>query len=154
MDNDNNVVDLFARRTDPQTSHDAAAHATTKSSERVKKIIRVLQAQPNGATSAEIAHMLGVPRDFISPLMPKLEEKDMVHRTDARRRDAHSKQKQIVWYLGKGTTKRPCHNYRKGISEFVATTRALMDAETQADKDFNLGRLMSLAEKYRHVLRG
>ena len=84
--------DAFARNTDPQTSHDAAARAMSKVSLLEYDVIGQLQ-RGGPQTTGEIAAKAEISLVSISPRMKPLEKKGLVLRTDSRRRGS------IVWTL-------------------------------------------------------
>ena len=73
--------DAFARTTDPETSHVAAAVVDAAALE-----LRTLSVLPPGElTTEEIGERLHVPRDSVSPRMRSLERKGFVARLGKRR---------------------------------------------------------------------
>ena len=78
----------YARRSDPDTSHEATHRVDASAIE--KRILSVLISEGNLNTK-EMAELTGIHVNSISPRMKPLEEKGLVRRTDERR--GHS----IVW---------------------------------------------------------
>lgn len=67
-----------ARRTDPETSHEAAA--TVDTSELEALVLDTLRRHPNGLTSHRVAEITGESLVTISPRMKPLETKGLVRR--------------------------------------------------------------------------
>ena len=83
------------RKTDPATSREAAL--SIKDLGELEGMVLIwLQSHPSGGTSTEIAGGLGLPRDSISPRIPRLREKGLAIATDERR-PGPSGRNQIVW---------------------------------------------------------
>lgn len=97
----------LARRTDPETSHEAAAMVNVNPLERAALI--VLFGAPLGLTCSEIALKANYPRDSISPRMKRLLEKKLVKRTGEKRLPypphPDKKVKQLVWEIVDGGRK-------------------------------------------------
>lgn len=94
--------DLFAwaRRTDPETAHAAAAALTTEALARLQRLVcDALAEHPEGLTTTEIAAIGGLPRDSISPRMRTLTEGGLVADSGARRVPAGKRRSSIVWKL-------------------------------------------------------
>ena len=81
----------YARRSDPLTSHEAAARVDVQSAER--QVLQCLRALGGKAINNEIAEHLGCRVNASSPRMRPLEKKGLVRRTKERRN------RQIVWDL-------------------------------------------------------
>lgn len=81
----------FARRTDPDTSHQAAVSVDVQRAE--KQVLCCLRSLGGKAINNEIAEFLGVRVNASSPRMKPLEKKGLVRRTDERRN------RQIVWQI-------------------------------------------------------
>ena len=85
----------FARTTDPETSHDAAATTTHHVPELEGRVLACLrQAGGEGATTKEMARSLRCDRDSLSPRMKPLRDKGLVRDSGMRRERA------TVWVLG------------------------------------------------------
>lgn len=56
----------------------------------------ILEQFPDGFTASELAEEVELPRDSISPRLPELEARGLIHRTE-RRRVWRSNRRQIVW---------------------------------------------------------
>lgn len=80
-----------ARRTDPDTSHEAAA--TVDVTHREQQVLDALAGAPGGLTTKEMEPVTGVDRLSLSPRMKPLELKGLVVRTDETRDGS------IVWRL-------------------------------------------------------
>lgn len=72
-----------ARRTDPDTSHQAAASVDV--THREQQVLDALAAHPGGLTTKEMADVTGVDRLSLSPRMKPLELKGLVIRTEETR---------------------------------------------------------------------
>lgn len=79
----------YARRSDPETSHEAAGRIDAKSIEQ--RIVSYLADHQDGGTTNELAGWLGLPLVSVSPRMKPLEEKGRVKRSVRRRN------RSIVW---------------------------------------------------------
>jgi hypothetical protein len=89
-------MELHARKTDPSTSH-KALHKISKNQEKVIRALTV--AGINGATCSQMGVSLGMARDSISPMMPKLEKINLAHRSGYQRKtEGHGWQ--TVWNVG------------------------------------------------------
>ncbi len=84
----------LARRSDPKTSHDAAESlGEVALSDLQAKIVAVLRGHPFGLTVPDIARLLELPRDTISPRMTPLVDLNMIIRTeDTCRPQGHTRQ--------------------------------------------------------------
>ena len=78
----------LARRSDPDTSHDAAKRAALACGTLELRVVGALRAAPGGLTAPEIAIRLGERDGSISPRMPRLEERGFVRTTGAERNKA------------------------------------------------------------------
>ena len=84
--------EAYARRTDPATSHSAAAGADT---ERLKvAILDALEAEPAGLTTLELEERLGIQRVSISPRMRPLQRAGRIQEAGTR---ACNGRRSIVW---------------------------------------------------------
>jgi Helix-turn-helix domain len=95
--------DLFAwaRNSDPDTAH-AAADALSGSEALArlqKRVCTTLAAHPEGLTTTEIARLVGLPRDSISPRMKTLAEGQFVEDSGERRVPVGKTRSSIVWRL-------------------------------------------------------
>ncbi len=89
--------DAFARRTDPVTSHDAAkaAQRTSKAlSDQCLTLIR--KAGERGHTASELAKIIRVPRDSISPRLKPMVVKSLIRDSGVTRKPKGGRE-QIVW---------------------------------------------------------
>lgn len=75
-------AEAYARRSDPDTAHAAAAAVDASALERL--VVTAL-GQVVNATTKELATSLGRPRDSLSPRMPALVRKGLVRATPIRR---------------------------------------------------------------------
>ncbi len=66
---------------------------TCTSQELARNVVRVLANYPHGLTSAEIAAVIGIKRDSVSPRMKALEDRGLIERTGLRRA------RKTVWRL-------------------------------------------------------
>jgi DNA-binding MarR family transcriptional regulator len=83
--------EAYARRDDPETSHEAAKKVDA--TKREKQAIDGLRGLGGEGNSKEIAAFMGVDKWSISPRMKPLEKKGLVERTEKRRGGS------IVWRL-------------------------------------------------------
>lgn len=91
--------DAFARREDPDTSHEAAKHMRGKRSAILKfKACEHLARAPDGLTASEIADRAGCARDSMSPRMKDLVKEGRVVDTGTTR-TVHGHRAQTVWKL-------------------------------------------------------
>lgn len=89
---------MYARNTDPQTSHDAANALSEDTLTRLQSaVVAALAAHPHGLTTVEIAAVTGIERDTISPRMPKLVELGIVIDSGQRRVPRGKTRAGIVW---------------------------------------------------------
>lgn len=79
-----------ARRTDPHTSHEAAASVDVQ--ERERQVLEALANHPEGLTTREMAEVTGIDRVSLSPRTKPLERKGLVARSGTR-------DKSTVWVL-------------------------------------------------------
>jgi hypothetical protein len=86
-----------ARRTDPQTSHAAAASILPKIPELEKKVLDAVRRAVNGLTSTECAEVLGMDKWSISPRFAPLRRKGLIYDSGQRRLGRHTSRLQIVW---------------------------------------------------------
>lgn len=94
--------DALARTDDPDTSHDAARNLGPKLQKLERDVLDTITGM-GGATTKEIAGLLGVARDSISPRIKPMRERGLV-------RDSRLKRdRSIVWEVGADTLPRqPC----------------------------------------------
>lgn len=86
-----------ARRTDPETSHAAAASLTPKRLGEVdRSILEALRASKDGLTTLEMVDVLKIERVSVSPRMAVLARQRMV-RDSGRRRAGATGRAGIVW---------------------------------------------------------
>jgi DNA-binding MarR family transcriptional regulator len=90
-DDDGDQLDLWARRSDPDTSHDQLAHLTFRSGPIVSAILSMLGEFTEGMTVLEMANHSGIAQVSVSPMMKPLEKEGRVFRTVKRRNRG------IVW---------------------------------------------------------
>lgn len=92
--------DAFARNSDPETSHEAAAHVRGKRAAILEaRICEALERFPDGLVSSELADEIGAPIQSITPRMPKLRRTRRVVDSGFRRRPPSHKTSQTVWKL-------------------------------------------------------
>lgn len=75
-------IDAFARGSDPQTSHDAAA--AVRYSQQERNVYNTLKGHSQGLTSVGIAQSMGIERDRVSARLKPLESKGLVLRSGTR----------------------------------------------------------------------
>lgn len=85
-----------ARRTDPDTSHQAAAAAKRKAPTHRELALRALVANRWGLTDFELAHVTGVPQTSIGVRRKELVRAGLVEATKERR-PSPSGSPSIVW---------------------------------------------------------
>lgn len=86
----------LVRRTDPQTSRDAARSLDLNRLEAA--VLSVLQrADAPGLTTFEIGQASGLDRDSVSPRMPRLVRLGLVEDSGFRRQPAGKSRMAIVW---------------------------------------------------------
>jgi DNA-binding transcriptional ArsR family regulator len=89
----------YARRTDPDTAH--AAAASLRDSEALARlnlmVCDILADHPKGLTTVEIARKGRLGRDSVSPRMPALVEAGLVEDSGQRRVPAGKRRSSIVW---------------------------------------------------------
>ena len=73
----------FARNTDPDTSHAAAASVKVALLER--RVVACLREHEEGLNTKELCELTGIHVNSISPRMKPLEAKGIIRRTDERR---------------------------------------------------------------------
>jgi hypothetical protein len=102
---DNDMEDLFAyaRRTDPRTSHVAAASMAETLSEVLRIVFRAVRSQQNGATVDEVVDLTGIEKVTVSPRFKPLCEKGLLEirsnpEGDTIKRPGKSGRNQIVWF--------------------------------------------------------
>lgn len=99
-DDDDGPLFAWARESDPQTAHDAAASLSSEVLAGLRRFVcEALAEHPEGLTSTEIADMRGLPRDSISPRMKELKERRRVIDSGETRVPAGKMRKAIVWKL-------------------------------------------------------
>lgn len=72
-----------ARRTDPETSHEAAKSVNATHVEQ--KMLVVLRNYPDGLTSHQVADLSGIPFWTVSPRLKPMERKNLVYNTMGKR---------------------------------------------------------------------
>lgn len=93
--------DNFARRTDPVTSHVAAAISSKGKGTADRLILEWLRDNAgSGGTTLEISRQIDRAHNNISPRFKRLEEARLVHRSAERRRDPKTHCESIVWRIG------------------------------------------------------
>lgn len=93
--------DNFARRTDPITSHVAAAISSKRKGTADRLILEWLRDNPgSGGTTLEISREIDRAHNNISPRFKRLEEARLVHRSKDKRRDSKTRCESIVWRIG------------------------------------------------------
>ena len=93
------MSDLFspalARRSDPETSHEAAAKVMVTV---VAGLVFVaLRSSTDGLTATEIAERTGMERDTVSPRLPELVRAKLIRDSGRKRKPAGRNRNQIVW---------------------------------------------------------
>ena len=85
----------LARRSDPETSHEAAkaVHATDIATE----ILAVICSSTDGLTATEISERTGIERDTVSPRLPELVRARLIRDSGRKRKPAGRNRNQIVW---------------------------------------------------------
>ena len=78
----------LARRSDPDTSHDAARRIEPAVSSLEMRVVGALLSHPAGLTAPEIAVLLGKKDGSISPRMPRLEDEKRARLTGEDRNGA------------------------------------------------------------------
>jgi len=93
--------DLFAyaRRTDPWTSHEAAASMVEAKTNRYEGIVLACLQRHGGCTIAEAVALTGEPYETLSPRFKPLVKKKKIHDSGIKRRNTSGRQA-IVWVLG------------------------------------------------------
>lgn len=88
-----------ARRTDPSTSHEAAAKVNNESvREKVLGMLKVAWIlEHDGLTTFELAEKLDMGRDFVSPVMRPLEKLGRIRRATYERVNPKTNCESIVW---------------------------------------------------------
>lgn len=89
------LTKAFSRNSDPIACDEAAETVPVEQLEGL--ILRTLRSWPEGLTCIELAHILGVGRDSISPRMKPLEEKKRLVYRDGTRRVCGSRSATTVW---------------------------------------------------------
>lgn len=95
-------LDLFvppgtsARRTDPTTSHQAAADARTNATTHRARVLATLRAHPEGLTDFELAAILGLQQTSAGKRRGELRDAGQVCDSGARR-PSPSGSSAIVW---------------------------------------------------------
>lgn len=87
----------LARRTDPATSHAAAAGVTPMLGQLQQQVLDALKAAPGGLTTYEIGEITGIERDTVSPRLPGLVKAGLVIDSGETRIPAGRKRAGIVW---------------------------------------------------------
>lgn len=99
--------DAFARRDDPDTSHEAAKHMRGRRAAILKaKICTALLRSPSGLASSQIADTIGSPRDSVTPRIPDLRRERRVVNSGKRIRLPGHSTSQTVWQLHPDEMKR------------------------------------------------
>lgn len=93
----------LARRTDPETSHAAAATVPVTELEAIV-LDQIRRAEPYGMTIDELVAMTGLPKVSLSPRLRPLFNKGLV--TTCGKRKGDSGRMQIVWIVAE---KHPSH---------------------------------------------
>ena len=93
------MIDLFspalARRSDPETSHQAAAKVMTEAIAAI--ILAILRHAKGGLTATEISELTGIERDTVSPRLPELVRAKLIRDSGRKRKPSGRNRKQIVW---------------------------------------------------------
>lgn len=85
----------LARRSDPETSHDAAK--AVRAQQIAESILACLRTQPDGLTATEISDYTGIERDTVSPRLPELVRARLIRDSGRKRKPAGRNRNQIVW---------------------------------------------------------
>jgi hypothetical protein len=97
--------DAYARRFDPDTSHEAARHMEGANAGRIETlVVEALDSMDGCGTAYECELLIQVDHpaldsNTISPRFKPLEAKNLIHRTD-RRGPGRGNRTQIVWQVG------------------------------------------------------
>lgn len=93
------MIDLFspalARRSDPSTSHNAAAKVSVN--EIAAQCLDAIRAAPEGLTATEISERTGIERDTVSPRLPELVRARLIRDSGRKRQPIGRNRKAIVW---------------------------------------------------------
>lgn len=93
------MIDLFspalARRSDPSTSHDAAAKVNVTM--LGYEILEMIRQHPEGLTATEISQYTRIERDTVSPRLPELVRAGFIRDSGKKRKPAGRNRKAIVW---------------------------------------------------------
>jgi hypothetical protein len=104
---------LRARRTDPETAHDAADDANESFPSVSETILDALRAvAPEGLTTEELSERTRIHLKSVSPMMKPMEKRKRVYRDEVgitakgkksyRKRKNLSGKSAIIWFLAKG----------------------------------------------------
>lgn len=89
----------FARKTDPETSHEAAEHVRRELANRLETtVLEALKAHPNGLTSHGLVKVTGIEWNTITPRIAPLRRKGLVC-DSGKRREGPTDRLCIVWKL-------------------------------------------------------
>ncbi len=99
------TLDLFdsayARRTDPDTSQDAAdAMTDDRLTELAQAALDGIRAHPEGITAQDLARLTGYDHNTISPRLRPLANKGLIHDSGERRIPLGKTRATIVWKIG------------------------------------------------------
>lgn len=96
---DGEMIDLLspalARRSDPSTSHDAAANVPVN--EIAAQCLDAIRSAPDGLTATEISNQTGIERDTVSPRLPELVRARLIRDSGRKRKPEGRNRKAIVW---------------------------------------------------------
>lgn len=90
-------MSFFKRKTDPETSQEFMDDMNKKAPSLQARVLKELNGAYSGRTCSQLSVMLDLPRDTISPLMPKLERKGLAFRSGYKRKMFGHSRRQIVW---------------------------------------------------------
>lgn len=147
---------INARRSDPETSKSAVRHI----SKRQHGILRIMENIANGFTSEEIARVMFVSRDMVSPSMPVLERNGLVKRSGFKRHVGTGYQ--TIWIDAncdfialQGDKPMQEHKVKAGRKELVEALQMAaqaIEAELSADER-NINNLLTTLNKIKEVLK-
>jgi predicted ArsR family transcriptional regulator len=91
----------YARRLDPDTSHDAAKHMEGANAGRMEAIVLEALCDMGGkGTAYQVEQHIGIDSNTVTPRFKPLENKKLIHRTD-QRGPGRGSRTQIIWQVGR-----------------------------------------------------
>jgi len=115
----------FARHTDPSTSHRAAPEDDALTRLQML-VVECLEQHPSGLTVPEIATILSLPRDTVSPRMKTLVAQGRAHDTGFEKIPPRHRRHCIIWCAGLGNAPPP-------LSRHARMKRALQTIAANGD---------------------